>query len=168
MTTPLNRDLPEILEEFTKSDWTSLTLATHDLEIRVRKRDGMVPSTAEPKLTAANETARTEVESTAPPEAEPGSVEEPTAVEVPAGTVPVPSPTIGVFWEAPSPGAAPFVAVGDFVEAGQQVAIVEVMKLMMEVTAPLSGHVAQVIADNGQQVGIGDPLLFITAGDTNA
>lgn len=71
------------------------------------------------------------------------------------------SSTVGVFWRAPEPGAPPFVDVGTVVEAGQQLCIVEVMKLMTPVHADLAGTVSAIHVGNGEKVQCGTPLLSI-------
>lgn len=71
------------------------------------------------------------------------------------------SPIVGTFYESPSPGAAPFVKVGDQVEAGQVLCIVEAMKLMNEVEADIAGEVVQRIAVSGQPVEYGQALFSI-------
>jgi acetyl-CoA carboxylase biotin carboxyl carrier protein len=73
----------------------------------------------------------------------------------------VTSPTIGLFWRSPKPGAPPFVDVGDTVAAGDTVCIIEVMKLMTHVTAPVSGTVRAIHIDNGSMVEHGTPLIDI-------
>jgi acetyl-CoA carboxylase biotin carboxyl carrier protein len=72
------------------------------------------------------------------------------------------APLVGTFFRCPQPGAAPFVEAGDHVEAGQQVAIVEAMKLMNSVEAGISGCVRQVLAADGEAVQYDQPLLVIT------
>jgi acetyl-CoA carboxylase biotin carboxyl carrier protein len=71
------------------------------------------------------------------------------------------SPSVGMLYHAPEPGAKPFVQVGDRVEAGQQVAIVEVMKLMIPVTAEVAGEILEVLCENGAAVEFGEPLFVI-------
>lgn len=83
-----------------------------------------------------------------------------TAAPVPTGT-PVTSPTTGIFYSSPNPGAPPFVKVGDTVEAGQVIGLIEAMKVFNEITATVSGTVQQVQAHNGQLVQPGDVLLRI-------
>ena len=79
---------------------------------------------------------------------------------VPKG-LPVSSPMTGIFYTAPSPGALPFCRVGDTVGAGQVVGLIEAMKVFNEITAPVSGTVTAVKAENGQLVQPGDPLIYI-------
>ncbi|WP_165494996.1 acetyl-CoA carboxylase biotin carboxyl carrier protein [Actinomadura roseirufa] len=85
--------------------------------------------------------------------------EEPAGVEVTA-------PLVGTFYRAPSPDAPPFVEVGDMVEAGRQVAIVEAMKLMNAVTAERSGRVARVLVEDGKPVEYGQPLFLLAPEET--
>lgn len=73
--------------------------------------------------------------------------------------------TVGVFYRAPEPGAAPFVSEGDTVTAGQQVGIIEAMKLMIPVEADRAGRIAAVLKDNGEPVEYGDRLFALTAAD---
>src|SRR5437660_1480532 len=70
--------------------------------------------------------------------------------------------TVGVFYRSPSPGAAPFVKEGDKVSPGQQVAIVEAMKLMLPVEADRAGRIAEVLVKDGESVEFGQPLFRIT------
>jgi acetyl-CoA carboxylase biotin carboxyl carrier protein len=71
------------------------------------------------------------------------------------------APAVGVFYRAPEPGAEPFVAEGDTVSAGQQVAIVEAMKLMIPVEADQPGRIAKVLKDNGEPVEYGERLFLL-------
>jgi acetyl-CoA carboxylase biotin carboxyl carrier protein len=83
------------------------------------------------------------------------------AVEVPEGGTKIESPSVGLFWRAPAPGAAPFVEVGATVAAGETVAIVEVMKLMNHVAAPVGGVVTAILVENGAPVEFGQPIVVI-------
>jgi acetyl-CoA carboxylase biotin carboxyl carrier protein len=71
------------------------------------------------------------------------------------------SPMVGTFYRAPSPGAKAFVEVGDSVKAGQTVCIIEAMKLLNEIEADKDGVVKAILAENGQPVEYGEPLLVI-------
>jgi len=75
----------------------------------------------------------------------------------------VKSPIVGTFYESPSPGAAAFVKVGDIVEVGQILCIVEAMKLMNEIESDASGEIVERIAATGQPVEYGQPLFSIKA-----
>jgi len=84
-----------------------------------------------------------------------------SAPEVPLHTVK--SPIVGTFYDSPSPGSAPFVKVGDVVEVGQVLCIVEAMKLMNEIEADAAGEIVARIATSGQPVEYGQPLFSIKA-----
>jgi len=71
------------------------------------------------------------------------------------------SPIVGTFYRAPNPTASPFVEVGDHVEAGTVLCIIEAMKLMNEITADVAGEVVKIYVENGQPVEYGQPLFAI-------
>ena len=75
----------------------------------------------------------------------------------------VKSPIVGTFYESPSPGAPPFVKIGDQVEVGQVLCIVEAMKLMNEIESDVAGEVVRQIGASGQPVEYGQPLFAIKA-----
>jgi acetyl-CoA carboxylase biotin carboxyl carrier protein len=71
------------------------------------------------------------------------------------------SPIVGTFYAAASPGAPPFVKVGDAIQVGQVVCIIEAMKLMNEIEADVSGELVRVLIENGQPVEYGQGLFAI-------
>ncbi|MEP7180953.1 MAG: acetyl-CoA carboxylase biotin carboxyl carrier protein [Betaproteobacteria bacterium] len=73
----------------------------------------------------------------------------------------VKSPMVGTFYRSASPGSKPFVEVGDTVQAGDPLCIIEAMKLMNEIEADKSGVVKQILAENGQPVEFGQPLVVV-------
>ena len=96
----------------------------------------------------------------------------PTAVAVPAPAVPevvpappagyvVASPLIGVFYRSPSPDSPPFVEVGDTVEIGQTIGIVEAMKVFNEITTERAGKIVATPVNNGTLVQVDEPLVII-------
>jgi acetyl-CoA carboxylase biotin carboxyl carrier protein len=92
---------------------------------------------------------------------------------IPAPVIPAPAlaagadvteicaPTVGAFYHASAPGETPFVAVGDRIRPGQQVGLLEAMKLMIPVEADCGGQVAAVLVADGVQVEYGTPLIAI-------
>ncbi|MCC6470674.1 MAG: acetyl-CoA carboxylase biotin carboxyl carrier protein [Alphaproteobacteria bacterium] len=87
------------------------------------------------------------------------------AVPAPSGDGPpagaVTSPMVGTVFVAPEPGAAPFVAVGDKVIAGQTLLIVEAMKVMNQIPAPRAGTVTRILIRDRQPVEYGEPLMIV-------
>jgi acetyl-CoA carboxylase biotin carboxyl carrier protein len=73
----------------------------------------------------------------------------------------VKSPIVGTFYEAPSPGAPPFIKIGDMVEVGQVLCIVEAMKLMNEIECDVAGEVVKKLVSNGQPIEYGQELFAI-------
>lgn len=74
------------------------------------------------------------------------------------------SPAVGVFYRAPNPGAAPFVREGEAVVAGQQVGIIEAMKLMIPIEAERAGRVLQVLKNDAEPVEYGERLFAFVVG----
>ena len=71
------------------------------------------------------------------------------------------SPMVGTFYKAPSPDAAPFVKVGDKIEVGQVVCIIEAMKLMNEIKSEVKGKVVSVLVENADPVEFGQTLFLV-------
>ena len=143
---------------------TSIDLQVADVRLEIRwpdssARSGVVP--AEPVATLAVGQPGTapptpsadRARPTSPPDPVPGS----------ADVSHVCAPTVGVFYRAPEPGAAPFVSPGDLVAPGQQVGIVETMKLMVPVEAEHRGRVVEILVADGGPVEYGDRLVAVAA-----
>lgn len=80
------------------------------------------------------------------------------AVDEPVGHT-VTAPMIGTYYSAPAPGEAPFIQVGDEVEVGQAIGIIEAMKIMNEIISDHAGIVSEVLVTNAQSVEYGSPLI---------
>jgi acetyl-CoA carboxylase biotin carboxyl carrier protein len=100
-----------------------------------------------------------------PPPVPPMDVAAPEPAATPAGpssnTKRVTAPVVGVFYRAASPGAEPFVSVGDRVTMGQTLCILEAMKLMNEITSDYAGVVTRIIPENAELVSLGQDLFWI-------
>jgi acetyl-CoA carboxylase biotin carboxyl carrier protein len=82
-----------------------------------------------------------------------------------SGTFPLCSGTVGVFYRSSEPGVAPFVVEGDVVRPGQQVGIVEAMKLMIPVEADRAGRITEALVTDGTAVEHGQPLFLLAEAD---
>ncbi len=71
------------------------------------------------------------------------------------------SPLVGTFYRSPSPGAPPFVDVGDVVSPGQVLCIIEALKVMNEIESDVKGRVEKILVENGETVEYGQPLFLI-------
>jgi acetyl-CoA carboxylase biotin carboxyl carrier protein len=143
------RTIQALLEAFDASEWLEMTVTVGSdrLYVSRRKRSDTPPDSLPP----APEPEVTEPVHVQPVHATPPSL---------AGTI-VESPSVGLFWRSPAPGAPPFVDVGTRVSAGDTLAIVEVMKLMNHIVAAAPGTVQAVLAENGARVEYGQPLFTI-------
>jgi oxaloacetate decarboxylase alpha subunit len=89
------------------------------------------------------------------------AVESRPAAEPASTQKPIVSPMVGTFYRSPAPDADPFVEVGDVIEVGQTVCIIEAMKLMNEIQAEVRGRVVQVLVENAQPVEFGQKLFLV-------
>ncbi len=138
-------DIREILRIIDESELDELLIETDGFSLHVTK-GAAEPTAATPRPRAAS--------APAPPTA---------AAAPPAdnGVVTIPSPMLGTFYRAESPGAKPFVEVGSQVTAETTVCIIEVMKMMNSVPAGVSGTVSEIVAENAELVEYGAPLFRV-------
>ena len=92
-------------------------------------------------------------------EASPAPVE--ASTEAPEGLHLIKSPIVGTFYSAPAPNAPPFVKLGDVVQVGQVLCVIEAMKLMNEIESEVAGELVRVYVENGQPVEYGQSLFAI-------
>ena len=76
-------------------------------------------------------------------------------------TVEIRSPMVGTFFRAPSPEAPPYIEVGQIIEPGQVICIIEAMKLMNEIKSEIKGKALEILVDNAEPVEFGQPMLLI-------
>lgn len=162
------KELKELIEFLVEKDIAEFELERGDIKMRI-KRAGDVASyvSADARVISlpamppqAVAPAIAIVQSATPAAAPPAST--PEAAEE-AGLHIVKSPIVGTFFEAPSPGSPPFIKIGDTVEAGAILCIVEAMKLMNEIESDVAGEVVKKLVANGQPVEYGQPLFAIRA-----
>jgi acetyl-CoA carboxylase biotin carboxyl carrier protein len=138
-----------LAEALEGSDVSELDLTESGTRILIRRRLATEPAVpARAASVRANRPRRSR--------GEPAS--QPTA---PDAGIAVVAPLTGVFYSSPSPSSAPFVEVGEPVQAGQVVCIVEAMKVFNEIKCEVSGTVAAILPKNGQLVQKGDALLRV-------
>jgi acetyl-CoA carboxylase biotin carboxyl carrier protein len=147
------RALGEIAAEF---DLDAIRVRTGETEIEIVRRDP-TQYAAQPVTYAMPAPAPASVLApAAPPESAAGSA-------AGANVRRVTAPVIGVFYRASSPGADPYVEVGQRVTAGDTLCILEAMKLMNEITSDYAGVVSRVLCENGELVTLGQELFWIEA-----
>ncbi|MFZ0731588.1 MAG: acetyl-CoA carboxylase biotin carboxyl carrier protein [Candidatus Sulfotelmatobacter sp.] len=158
------KELKELIEFLIEKDIAEFELERGDVKIRI-KRGGehtVVHSHGEPRFYAVPPAPGQAIEvgmaPAIPVAAAPATGAPPAAEE---GLHTVKSPIVGTFYEAPSPGAPPFVKPGDTVEVGQVLCIVEAMKLLNEIECDVAGEVIKKLASNGQPIEYGQELFVI-------
>ena len=158
------KELKELIEFLIEKDIAEFELERGDVKVRI-KRAGehtVVHSHGEPRYYAVPPAPGAAPDLGAVPvvvaAAAPAPPAAPAAEE---GLHMVKSPIVGTFYEAPSPGAPPFVKPGDSVEVGQVLCIVEAMKLLNEIESDIAGEVVKKLAVNGQPIEYGQELFVI-------
>jgi acetyl-CoA carboxylase biotin carboxyl carrier protein len=155
------KELKELIEFLIEKDIAEFELERGDVKVRI-KRGGdhafdpaSLPHFAVPPvpLAAAPGSSARPAEAPSSPEGAPGAEEEKLHS--------VRSPIVGTFYESPSPGSPPFVKLGDKVEVGQLLCIVEAMKLMNEIESDVRGEIVKKVATNGQPIEYGQELFVI-------
>jgi len=156
------KELKELIDFLIEKDISEFELERGDVKVRIKRG-----ADAAPVIAHAVPMAPMPIASAAHPATHP-SAPAPIAGSTAAAPVSaeeelhtVKSPIVGTFYEAPGPGALPFVKPGDQVAAGQVLCIIEAMKLMNEIESDMSGEVVRVLVNNGQPVEYGQPLFAI-------
>jgi len=158
------KELKELIEFLIEKDIAEFELERGDVKVKI-KRGGESPAMPDARYMAVHP-AGPAIAIPVPvpaPAAAPVEVV-PKADEVEAGLHGVRSPIVGTFYEAPSPGAPPFVKPGDRVEVGQVLCIVEAMKLMNEIECDVAGEIVKKLVTNGQPIEYGQELFLIRPG----
>ena len=145
--------LKTLIDLVSESGVAELEITEGEDRVRIVNRNGAAPVQVHQPVTVAQPM--------------PVPVPAPEVAPAPAPTAPqqtgtpLTSPMVGTFYRAPSPGADPFVKIGDTVKKGQVVCIIEAMKLLNEVEADMDGTVKEVCVENGQPVEFGQSLFII-------
>ena len=162
-------ELRELVEFLKANEIAEFDMEQDDLKVRIKfagepaaaASTGGIDLAQLSRLMASAPAASAAAVHAAAPAAGAAAAPAPVPVEEPLHEVK--SPIVGTFYESPSPGAPAFVKVGDQVEVGQVLCIVEAMKLMNEIEADVAGEVVKRIATSGQPVEYGQPLFAIRA-----
>ena len=147
----------ELIDAGSKSDLTGFKYEEEGIKLHLSKKENTcyVTENLSAPVNAAT-TSAAEIKKAA----EGDQISGTSAEETPVGNV-VESPLVGTFYAAPAEDAESFVKVGDRVEKGQTLGIVEAMKLMNEIESDYSGTVAEILVNNQEGVEYGQPLFRI-------
>ena len=155
------KELKELIEFLIEKDIAEFELERGDVKVKIKRGGERTVVQARPEMPYV--AVAVPQSGTPAPVAASGVVQQPAAVEpVPQENLHlVKSPIVGTFYEAPSPGAPPFVKVGDTVEVGQVLCIVEAMKLLNEIESDVAGEIVKKMGSNGQPIEYGQELFAI-------
>ena len=158
------KELRELIEFLKEQEIVEFEMERGDFKVKVKRAGdpSAAHAVADPRYFAVH-AAPSAVPDVAPQPAAPSPAAKPPAQKEVAdeGLHMVRSPIVGTFYESPSPGSPPFVKVGDTIEAGQVLCIVEAMKLMNEIEADASGELVKALVNNGQPIEYGQELFAI-------
>ena len=143
------KDLKQLITIVTGSDITEFEIETQEEKISIKRGSQQVVHVAAPAPVYA-----------APAPAAPVAAPAAAVDAEPAGDK-ITSPIVGTFYRSPAPDAAPYVEIGQVVEKGQVLCIVEAMKLMNEIEAEFRCKIVKISKENAQPVEYGDPLFIV-------
>ena len=145
------RKLKTLIDLVSDSNVTELEITEAEGKVRIVKASGVSATVYQSAAALAAAPLATQV-ATSPTTETPPAPEASHAVK---------SPMVGTFYRSASPGAQPFVNVGDIVKEGETICIIEAMKILNEIEADKSGTIRKILSENGQAVEYGQPLFLI-------
>jgi acetyl-CoA carboxylase biotin carboxyl carrier protein len=146
------KEIKEMINLMNENGLTELEVEKDDMRIRLKKTvngfegfDGPLPLAGQSVPTAAAKNQSVQ------------ETEEKNVIK----TVEIKSPMVGTFYRAPNPEAPSYVEVGQSIEPGQVICIIEAMKLMNEIKSEIRGKILEILVDNAEPVEFGQPLFLI-------
>ncbi|MGF1459908.1 MAG: acetyl-CoA carboxylase biotin carboxyl carrier protein [Leptolyngbyaceae cyanobacterium] len=149
-------ELRELVTTLSQTDISELTLKGADFELTLRKQ-GAIVSASSPVMVNAAQPAPVVPVAEAPAPAAPPTP--PPSAD--SNLVEITSPMVGTFYRAPAPEEPPFVDLGDRIQSGQTVCIIEAMKLMNELEAEVTGEIVEILVENSEPVEFGQTLMRV-------
>jgi acetyl-CoA carboxylase biotin carboxyl carrier protein len=151
------RKIKKLIELVEESGISELEISEGEESVRISRNSPVATVAAPTQVVAAAPAAPVAAPA---PTAAPGAAEAPAAPAAPAGHQ-VLSPMVGTFYRAPSPEAKTFVEVGQSVNVGDTLCIVEAMKMMNQIEADKAGTVVAILAEDGDAIEFDQPLVII-------
>ncbi len=158
-------DIQQLLDVLAGREITEFEMEQNGVKIRIKRGNPATPNPGNaesyyvvPSGSSSAPLVSHHISAAAPPATSPAPE---AAVESSEDVFIQKSPIVGTFYSAPTPKAPPFVKVGDEVQVGQVLCIIEAMKLMNELEAEVAGEIVRVYVENGQPVEYGQSLFAI-------
>ena len=151
----LVRDLAQILQD---TGLTEIEIERGELRLRLARTITVAAAPQAAVQTHVIASAPVAAPALAAPAAPPPAAAPPSTADHPGA---IPSPMVGTAYLAAEPGAAPFIKVGDTVNAGQTLMVIEAMKTFNPIPAPRAGKIVAILIADGQPVEFGEPLVIL-------
>ena len=157
-------ELRDLVAALNQTDVAELTLKSGDFELTLRKQSATAPIMVSEANVLSSPAPSPVVTSFSPPPAAVATAPAPSPVPPPSSDpslLEITSPMVGTFYRSPAPDEPPFVGVGDRIQNGQTVCIIEAMKLMNELEAEIAGEIVEILVENADPVEFGQPLMRV-------
>jgi acetyl-CoA carboxylase biotin carboxyl carrier protein len=158
-------EIKELIQVIVESGVAEIEVQRGENRVRIRRTFGTTTDVVVPQVMAPvshpSEPAAHPAPHAVQPSAEHASLGPGAAVAAAADSIIVKSPIVGTYYDAPTPGSPPFVKVGDTIEPGQVLCIIESMKLMNEIEAEVAGTIMSKLTENGRPVEYGEALFGV-------
>lgn len=154
--------LKQLMDEFSRSDIRELHIRNGDFELYLSTEAGQgrhIPPAAPAAQYKPAKAPEAVVKTAAAPKAAPVTVT--ATADVPDDAIIITAPNLGTFYRAPKPGADNYVEVGAVIKAGDEICLIEVMKLFTALRATEAGRVHSVLVEDGAMVEAGQPLFAL-------
>jgi acetyl-CoA carboxylase biotin carboxyl carrier protein len=146
------KEIKEMISLMNENGLVELEVEKDDMRIRLKKTSGGIEGFSGPVvIQGQNIPVPQEKPQNVPLEAEKSAVK----------TVEIKAPMVGTFYRAPSPESPAYVEVGQVIEPGQVICIIEAMKLMNEIKSEIKGKILEILVDNAEPVEFGQSLFLI-------
>jgi oxaloacetate decarboxylase alpha subunit len=152
-------EIKELVEILNETDISEINLESDGTKINIKKGGVLTQEGTESTETVTKQEIQTTAQLSQNQENESKAVEEEAKSEVDGE--PVESPMVGTFYRSPAPDAEPFVEVGDVVEEGDTLCIIEAMKLMNEIEADYKAKIVDILIEDGEPIEYGQPLFLV-------
>ena len=161
------KDIQQLIDLLIEREVAEFEMEKDGVRIRILRRESSGPGASAPASAAHAAPAISDNHfHTAPAPSDEPAAAQPGAAKPAEDVHVMKSPMVGTFFAAPGPDAPPFVNLGDPVDVGQVLCIVEAMKLMNEIESEVAGEIVRIHVENGQPVEYGQPLFDIKPSKT--
>jgi len=146
------KEIKEMINLMNENSLMELEIEKDGMRIRLKKTSGQTETLQGPIVIEREKTP-------SPPETV--NQKEQTVEKTAPKTIEIRAPMVGTFYRAPSPEAPPYVEVGQVLEVGQVVCIIEAMKLMNEIKSEIRGKIVEILVENTEPVEFGQPMFLV-------